>query len=578
MTTPSWPSNFRRIPRIERCIDPDIAKRAVVAGDALVSVLVTTHNSAHNVSRALNSLGDQDHRNIEVLIIDDCSTDNTTSVISKFCSLDPRFRLISLPMNRGTYWAKNVGLLEARGTVITFMDSDDYSVPTRISEQIKALADSGKVASICNCVRIDERGEIVLNRGLRERIAPISLMFKRQVTDDIGFFDTVRTSADVEFQDRIKLTYGRSSLAIVAKPLYEASVRSESLTNSSGNGVNLKKTSSFLSPARQSYSDRYQEWHSALKAQGVTARMPFPLTHRPFQVEQPLKVQPGRFDHDPIFAFMASFPPRIKSLEQSVRSLVRQVDHLYIYLNGYDHIPKFLDDERITALPAHNLEDLRDVGKTYHMSGAPSGYYFTVDDDIFYPEDYCEKMVRSIERYNRDTVVGVHGVIFEIPFTKYFSPDRLVYHFRRKLDQDEFVNLLGTGTTAFHSSTIRLNHTLMPKGMLDIGLAVTARRSGIPMVTLARDDMWLRPLTPDDEDTPNLFDEFRNDDSEQTRLLREIHDWTPLRSRTEASANEKPTNFSRREHAEDLPHIVRLREEIDALERERVARADRRPS
>lgn len=565
----SWPSTLTRIPRLERHIDPESAKRATISQDDLVSVIVTTYNSASTVSRALQSVAEQDHENIEVIVVDDCSTDTTAAIVQEFCAEDSRFHFVPQSLNRGTYWAKNVGILRARGAAITFMDSDDYSLRNRISEQLSALAEDGKVASLCNCIRVNEHGEVVLNRGLRERIAPISLMIKQQVLSDVGFFDTVRTSADVEFQGRIALTYGKDALAVVAKPLYEALVFESSLTNAAGNGVKLDTKTSFLSPARQRYSDNYHEWHETLKREGVTARMPFPLTNRPFQVDAPLKVKPGRFDGDPVFAFMATFPPRVEALARSVDSLINQVDHLYIYLNGYDHVPEFLSDERITALPARDLEDLRDVGKTYHMSQTSGGYYFTVDDDIIYPPNYCEVMVRTIEQYDRDAVVGVHGVLFEQPFTRYFSKKRTVYHFRRKLEQDDFVNLLGTGTIAFHSSTIRLDHSSMPKGMLDIGLAVAARQVGVPLVALARGDAWLQPIDPGEDASFNLYEEFKDDDSEHNRLLKAIDDWTPLRRRSDASV---PPYIPKIHYVRSHPRIAALRMEIEALERDRTLR------
>jgi hypothetical protein len=293
------------------------------------------------------------------------------------------------------------------------------------------------------------------------------------------------------------------------------------------------------------------------------------MKNRPFPVDGPMKIKSGRFDGDMVYAFMATFPPRIEALKQAVASLLSQVDHLYIYLNGYGHVPDFLDDEGITALPARELEDLRDVGKIFHMEGAPEGYYFTVDDDINYPPDYCEAMIRTIEQYDREAVVGVHGVLFEQPFTRYFSKKRVVHHFRSRLEKDDFVNLLGTGTTAFHSSTLQLDYRLMPKGKLDIGLAVTARRAGVPLVAVARDDAWLKPIDPREDAGINLYEEFKNDDSEHNRLLKQVSDWTPLRRR------EGPwiaPRISKVAYAQTHPRLMAMKAEIEELERKRDQR------
>lgn len=497
-----------------------------VAESPLVTVVMTTYNSSAHVASAIDSILDQDYRNIELIVVDDASKDHTLRLLWAKSKQDARLRIIESRQNRGTYWSKNLGVLAARGSLITFMDSDDLSEPDRLRKQVDALRSPGMVASTCNYVRKGEDGNIVLNRGLEQRIGLISLMVKREVFDDIGYFDSIRTSADDEFMERIKLVYGRKAIANVAEPLYVALLRENSLTTEHGNGNNLARTDAagFLSAARAHFVRSYQHWYAQMAEDGVVPYVPFPSTCRPFSVHGKLRIEGDRFDDQPVMAFMATFPARIEKLKAAVASLLPQVDRLHIYLNGYESIPDFLLDERITAEVGG--EDLRDNGKIFHMSKARDGYFLTVDDDIVYPHDYAEALVRAIERHDRRAIVGVHGVILEQPLDRYFSPNRIVYSFKHALSKDCRVNLLGTGTVAFHSSLIRPSLSQFPSvGMADVWMAIAAKKAGIDMVAVARRGGWLVPIVHPGEQEPTLYDEFKENDLAQTEALRACGSW-----------------------------------------------------
>lgn len=525
-----WPATLIRLPRLERKIDPAPALAANITDFPLVSIIMTTFNAGTFVQAAVNSILAQSHEGLELIIVDDASTDDTREHLARLAQGDGRIRVHALPFNRGTYWAKNVGIQMARGEAVTFMDSDDISDPERIAQQLQRLRAPQTIATLCNYVRVDETGAIRLNRGLAERLAPISLMVKRCVFGDVGHFDSVRTSADCEFIDRLKLAYGKQAIGLVEKPLYRAIMRQGSLSNQKGNGVSMQPAATdFLSPARAHYAFSYGKWHQAVKASGLCPHLPFPLTNRPFAVHGGVAIRADRFGHEPIVAFMASFPPRVQCLRRAVASLLPQVDRLYVYLNGYTQVPDFLHDERIVALPAAGIGDLKDVGKIFHQRLVPSGYLFTVDDDIEYPPDYCERLVLAVERHDRMAMVGVHGVVFEQPVTRYFSANRQVFHFRHALGADTPVNLLGTGTLCFHASTIHFNHTEMPVGMLDIGVAVKARQHHIPMIAIARQSHWLKPLDTGGAGE-TLYDKFRDNDTVQTQWLARQEDWSILPS------------------------------------------------
>ncbi len=96
--------------------------------DKLISVIVPVYNTADYLPRCLNSIKDQTYGNLEVLLIDDGSTDSSAEICRTYAAADKRFRLISRE-NGGSSRARNTGLDEAKGEYIGFIDSDDYIEP-----------------------------------------------------------------------------------------------------------------------------------------------------------------------------------------------------------------------------------------------------------------------------------------------------------------------------------------------------------------------------------------------------------------------------------------------------------------
>lgn len=90
-----------------------------------LSVIVTIYNTEPYLLRCLNSIAKQTFKELEVILINDGSTDNSEKICSKFVDSDSRFRLINKP-NGGVSSARNLGLVNARGRYIAFIDSDDY--------------------------------------------------------------------------------------------------------------------------------------------------------------------------------------------------------------------------------------------------------------------------------------------------------------------------------------------------------------------------------------------------------------------------------------------------------------------
>jgi glycosyltransferase involved in cell wall biosynthesis len=96
-----------------------------------VSVIMPVYNRAESVTRAIDSVLAQDFHDFELMIVDDASTDATVSVIEA-CA-DPRVTLLRQPENRGGGGARNRGIREAHGDIVSFLDSDDVFLPHKLS-------------------------------------------------------------------------------------------------------------------------------------------------------------------------------------------------------------------------------------------------------------------------------------------------------------------------------------------------------------------------------------------------------------------------------------------------------------
>lgn len=125
----------------------------------LVSVVVPAYNAAWSLDETLASICAQTYTDIEILVVDDGSTDATAEVVTAWTRRDPRVRLIRKP-NGGVASARNRGVQEARGTYVAPIDSDDLWAPDNLERQVAALEAAGPEAclSFARTVCVDRQG------------------------------------------------------------------------------------------------------------------------------------------------------------------------------------------------------------------------------------------------------------------------------------------------------------------------------------------------------------------------------------------------------------------------------------
>ncbi|MBQ9017749.1 glycosyltransferase family 2 protein [Candidatus Saccharibacteria bacterium] len=103
----------------------------------LVSIVIPTHNSAKYIAQTIGSVQGQTYHNWELIIVDDCSADDTVGVISKHAS--EQVKLVCLNKNQGAAIARNTGTKEARGDYLAFLDADDLWLPEKLERQVKFM-------------------------------------------------------------------------------------------------------------------------------------------------------------------------------------------------------------------------------------------------------------------------------------------------------------------------------------------------------------------------------------------------------------------------------------------------------
>lgn len=472
----------------------------------LISVIIPSYNNSRYLRRAINSALSQRGVHIEVIVVDDGSTDDSLHTALAIAKTNPNVQVHSLLRNFGCYYARNFALQNAKGRYVALIDSDDIVAPNFLAASLDALKANPEFKA---CRSLQRRWKIDYSQPLSDlKPGESSLVWSRDMQKTIGWYDCVRFGGDTEFRFRLQRATGMSTL-MIQDELYFARTVETSLTmasNSSTFTIEENKISAKPNETRLRYFDNFTSWQKENKPTNESSGksknlyVQFPLLNRNFPLAgMDQNASPSL--NQKIFGAIASFPPRKDSLESTIYSILPQLDSVCVYLNNYESVPEFLNHPKITVIRSDEAHgDLRDNGKFFAIPNDDNHYVFTFDDDLIYPTDYVARMIHNIEMLGRTAVVGLHGVIFPENFTK--LPQRKVFHFSQRCNGN-FVDLLGTGTTAWHSSTLKLNiGEFLTKGVCDLWFATAAAKRNIPLFSIKRDDNWLKLFKKHEE---NLY-------------------------------------------------------------------------
>lgn len=125
--------------------------------DGLVSIIMPSWNTGNFIAESIQSVINQSYKNWELIIVDDCSTDNTDEVVRSF--KDKRIRYFKNEKNSGAAITRNRAICEAKGEWIAFLDSDDLWLAEKLEKQLKFMGEHGYIFSYHDYVKIDEASQ-----------------------------------------------------------------------------------------------------------------------------------------------------------------------------------------------------------------------------------------------------------------------------------------------------------------------------------------------------------------------------------------------------------------------------------
>lgn len=150
------------------------------------SILVAIYNAGQTLPRCLDSLLSQTHTDLEIICIDDASTDRSASIVSEYASRDNRIVFLQNATNQGPAVARNKGLEVATGDIIGFLDSDDWYAPDTVARLVKVFCEHDDADCVLyRCIHVDEEGREDDYQGISFDSMPGKEAFRESLTWNI---------------------------------------------------------------------------------------------------------------------------------------------------------------------------------------------------------------------------------------------------------------------------------------------------------------------------------------------------------------------------------------------------------
>ena len=227
-----------------------------------VSVIIPVYNREHLIERSVRSVLNQTYKNLEVIVIDDASTDNSFEKVKQI--IDSRLRVLKNEKNSGPSKSRNKGIEISSGELIAFQDSDDEWYTNKLEKQVNILVKTGESsgAAYCGMEFIDFKtgekiGESIDPTDFRKNFttgntfrspANVTMLVKKKVLYELGKFDeALHAYEDTELAIRISRKY---SFSLVAEALVKVTRNHNQLM---GNTLNYIKASEIIYAKHKDY-------------------------------------------------------------------------------------------------------------------------------------------------------------------------------------------------------------------------------------------------------------------------------------------------------------------------------------
>lgn len=211
------------------------------------SIIIPSYNRADLIAKAIQSVLDQSFQDFEIIVVDDCSKDNTAEVVAAF--RHPGIRYYRNEVNRERSATRNRGILEATGKYITFLDSDDYYFPGHLKKSYDHLAKQNSEIYYQRYAIVDDQGNSigqgrwirkdVFNQLLKEgTVLHLNGIFvKQEISRTVLFREDMNQSEDYEYFIRL----------LMHRPVEFTNDLTSALLSHQGRGVlNINKTALIL--------------------------------------------------------------------------------------------------------------------------------------------------------------------------------------------------------------------------------------------------------------------------------------------------------------------------------------------
>jgi len=203
-----------------------------------ISVIIPTYNRAHIIAKSIKSVLNQTITPLEIIIVDDHSTDNTRDIIKSFNH--PSIKYVMNTFSKGANGARNTGIMLAKGKYIAFQDSDDLWRPTKLEKQLQ-LMESNENIDMCFCsleMTNNKRG-IVPKRKVNSNevqkeliksnfISTQTIFIKKEVAEENLFDENLKRFQDWDFCIRISKNY---KIEHINETLVNVEVQNDSISN-----------------------------------------------------------------------------------------------------------------------------------------------------------------------------------------------------------------------------------------------------------------------------------------------------------------------------------------------------------
>lgn len=195
----------------------------------LISIVVPVYNIEKYIARCIKSILNQTYDNLEIILVDDGSTDNSARICKSLQNVDPRIIVLS-QKNTGLSAARNTGISYSHGEYISFIDGDDYISANFVKEMFESLIANKADIAVCSILNVDDTGKAVgISTKLNDAVLTNEEVFNKIVANESKAW-TIISACNKIFKknlfDNIKFPEGKlNEDAFIAYPLFASADR-----------------------------------------------------------------------------------------------------------------------------------------------------------------------------------------------------------------------------------------------------------------------------------------------------------------------------------------------------------------